>query len=107
MRTLRFIVEGQTIRQDPECDFTNLVPGTSGYLRAEFQFSHEWDQTKRVVGFYSNLGREYPPQVLDNGFGCVVPAEALQKSIFKVRVIGSKNGLKLRTNKVVVHQNGG
>ena len=39
MRTLKFIVEGQIIKQDPSCDFTNLVPGTEGYLRAEFSFS--------------------------------------------------------------------
>ena len=107
MRTLRFIVDGLTIRQDPECDFSNLVPGTSGYLRAEFCFSKDWDQTTRVAGFYSSLGQEYPPRVLDNGFTCIIPAEALKKSVFKVRVIGSKNGLKLQTNKVVVHQNGG
>jgi hypothetical protein len=95
------------IRQDPECDFSNLIPGTSGYLKADFQFSHEWDQTKRVAGFYSNLGREYPPQELENGRTCVIPSEALKRSVFKVQVIGSKNGLKLQTNKVIVHQNGG
>ena len=39
MRTLKFIVEGQIIKQDPNCDFSNLVPGTEGYLRAEFSFS--------------------------------------------------------------------
>jgi hypothetical protein len=107
MRTLKFIVEGQIIRQDPECDFSNLVPGTSGYLRAQFKFSSEWDRTTRVVAFYSNLGREYPPRELGSDLSCVIPAEALQRSIFKVQVIGRKNGLTLRTNKVMVHQKGG
>lgn len=106
MRTLNFIVEGQTIRPDPDCDFSNLVPGTAGYLRAKFQFSSEWDRTTRVAAFYSNLGREYPPQKLDHTLSCVIPAEALQKSIFKVQVMGSKNDLKLQTNKVIVHQKG-
>lgn len=107
MRTLNFIVEGQTIRQDPDCDFTNLIPGSSGYLRAKFKFSNEWDKTTRVVAFYSNLGREYLPQVLANDMSCVIPPEALRKSVFKVQVIGRKNELMLRTNRVVVHQKGG
>lgn len=29
MRTLSFIVDKQIIRKDPECDFSNLVPGTT------------------------------------------------------------------------------
>lgn len=28
MRTLKFIVEGQAIKQDPNCDFSGLIPGT-------------------------------------------------------------------------------
>ena len=39
MRTLKFIVDGQILRQDPTCDFSNIVPGTEGYLIAEFAFS--------------------------------------------------------------------
>lgn len=29
MRTLSFIIDGQIIRKNPECDFNNLIPGTS------------------------------------------------------------------------------
>ena len=29
MKTLRFIVDNQTIRKDPYCDFSGLVPGSS------------------------------------------------------------------------------
>lgn len=103
MRTLKFIVEGQTLRPDPTCDFSNLVPGSSDYLQAEFDFSAEWDNRVKVVGFFSNLGKEYEPQVLKNGKYCVIPSEALAKSIFKVQIIGHK----LCTNKVIVHQKGG
>ena len=43
MRTLKFIVKGQTIVLDPNCDTTSLVPGSSGYVQAEFDFSSEWE----------------------------------------------------------------
>ena len=107
MRTLKFIVKGQTISLDPRCDFDGLIPGTEGYLKAEFSFSPEWDNTKRVAAFFSNLGRELEPQIIKPDRTCMIPAEALEKSIFKVQVIGIKNAYKLSTNKVKVYQKGG
>lgn len=107
MKTLKFNVNGQTISLDPECDVTNLVPGTNGYVRAKFTFSSEWDRCVKVAAFYSNLGTEYPPQVLKNGEVCDIPPEALKKSIFKVKVFGKKNDYTICTNKVTVYQRGG
>lgn len=107
MRTLRFIVDNQIIKQDPGCDFSNIVPGSEGYLRAEFSFSSEWEGSVRVATFLSSKNKEYPPQPLKDGTWCVIPAEALVKRSFKVGVIGKKNGFKLTTNKVLVEQNGG
>lgn len=104
MRTLKFIVKGQIIKPDPECDFSGLVPGTSGYIRAEFAFSNEWRSTPKVVAFYSRLGYEYTPQVLKDGKTCTIPVEALRKRIFKLRVLG-KNGLV--TNRLAIDQKGG
>ena len=107
MRVLRFNVDGQMIAQDPTCDFTGLVPGSKGYLLAEFSFSQEWDGAIKVASFYSALGKEYPPQVLKGGKTCLIPEEALKKRVFKIQVIGKKNGLKITTNKVTVNQDGG
>lgn len=107
MRTLKFIVEGQTIRLDPDCDFTGIIPGTEGYLEAKFSFSPEWDGTTKAAAFYSNLGREYEPQLIKRDNTCVIPAEALAKSIFKVQVVGQKNNCIIRTNRAKVHQRGG
>lgn len=109
MKTLRFIVENQIIKKDPNCDFSYLVPGTKGYLIAEFSFSKEWEGMAKVVGFYSPLGREYPPRALADGKTCVIPFEALDKRIFKIQVIGQSPDFKqkLKTNKVAVYQNGG
>lgn len=104
MRTLKFIVEGQIIRPDPNCDFSGLVPGTNQYIRAEFAFSKEWISVPKVAAFYSRLGTEYQPQALNDGRSCVIPTEALKKRRFKIRILG-KNGLV--TNRVEVEQEGG
>lgn len=106
MRTLKFIVDGQVIKQDPRCNFNDLVPGTEGYL-AEFSFSSEWNGAPKVIAFWSSLGKEYSPQVLKDGKTCVIPTEALAHRVFKVQVLGKKDGRKLITNKVVINQNGG
>lgn len=108
MRTLKFIVEDQIIRPDPNCDFSNLVPGTEGYLQAEFSFSSEWAGCMRVATFYSMMGTEYSPQVLEDGRACMIPAEALKRKTFKVQVLGKgTNSKKMVTNKLAVSQNGG
>lgn len=107
MRTLKFVVEGLIIKQDPTCDFSNLVPGTEGYLRAEFSFSPEWNGCTKVASFWSAVGDEYPPQVLADGISCVIPAEATQRYAFKVGVIGKSPVTKLATNRAIVKQTGG
>jgi len=106
MRTLRFIVKGQTISLDPQCDFKGLIPGTEGYLEAEFSFSKEWESCIKVVAFFSNLGREYEPQVLNRRNVCIIPQEALANRIFKVQVVGKKDNYTLRTNRIAVRQEG-
>lgn len=108
MRTLKFIVDGLIIKPDPNCDFSNLVPGTSGYLQAEFKFSSEWAGTDKVAGFYSMLGREFEPQVLSASNICTIPAEALKHEKFKIQIHGlGEADYKLKTDKVIVCQNGG
>lgn len=106
MRTLKFIVDKQIIRPDPECDFDNIVPGTVGYLKAEFSFSSEWDNSIKVVAFYRN-GHECPPRILKNGRSCLIPEEALTNRRFSISVIGKTKTSKLTTNKIEIIQNGG
>lgn len=108
MRTLKFIVDDLNIKQDPNCDFSGLVPGTENYLKAEFAFSSHWNGIVKAATFWSALGKEYEPQVLKDGFSCIIPKEALKKRVFKVKIVGiSKDGVKTTTNKVTVTQNGG
>ena len=108
MRTLRFTVNDQIVDKDHNCDFSGLVPGTKGYLEAEFAFSPEWKDTVRIAEFYSSMGRELPCRILRDGYLCDIPEEAVKRRTFKIRVIGmKKSGAILTTNKVVVSQNGG
>lgn len=107
MRTLKFLVNGQIITCDPECDFTGLIPGSEGYLQAEFTFSSEWDGCTKVATFWSATNKEYPPQLLKDGKSCQIPAEALAKYAFRVGAIGKKKNMRLTTNTVAVAQNGG
>jgi hypothetical protein len=107
MRTLKFIVEKQIIRPDPNCDFSGLMPGTEGYVKAKFAFSPEWRECVKVAAFWSVMGKEYPPQLLQDGCSCMIPAEALKGRKFKVQVIGKHGDLKMTTNKMTVSQNGG
>lgn len=104
MRTLKFIVDKQLIRQDPDCDFSGLVPGSEGYIQARFSFSPEWNNCVKVAAFYSVMGREYTPQLLKDGYTCVIPSEALKNKIFKVQIIGKKEDYKITTNKITVNQ---
>lgn len=107
MRTLKFHVEGQTVKFDPLCDFDGLVPGTESYVRAEFDFSRDWRPYTKFVSFRSALGKEYETIRLRDGKSCMIPTEALKKRSFKIQVFGTQGELKMTTNKLTVNQNGG
>ena len=109
MQTLSFIVDGQILEKDPKCDFSGLIPGSDNYLKAKFTFSSEWNGLLKVIGIWSRLGAEYPPQVLENDGTFLIPAEVLESKYFKIQVIGKRKGdtFKLTTNKLEICQNGG
>lgn len=106
MRQLNFIIEGLIVKKDPSCDFSGLIPGTEGYLQAGFSFSPEWDNCIIVAEFRCGT-IECPPQILKDNSTCVIPAEALQRNTFSIRLIGKHKNYRLTTNKIVVRQNGG
>lgn len=104
MRTLKFIIEGLSIRKDSQCDFSGIVPGTKGYLRAEFDFDYDWSSCKKMVVFSHPSIESIPVRVTNNT--CMIPEEVLKYRKFKMEVIGVKTGLRLATNKLEVEQNG-
>lgn len=118
MRVLRFIVNDQIIERDPDCDFSGLVPGTSGYLMAEFSFSPAWKNCVKIVEFSSwgaNGTRGCPPQFLKDGKSCYIPAAALEGERVRLRVVGrripqegsDKPDYRIITDSIEFSQSGG
>lgn len=108
MRTLEFVANRQLLHKVPDCDFSGLVSGSVGYLRAKFHFSKEWDEcNKKVANFW--LGEREQPVALDENNECDIPPEVLTGRAFKVNVVGAhvdagKAVFKIRTMKVRVKQ---
>lgn len=102
MRTLKFNTVEQTLRKNPNCDFSDLVSGTEGYLNAEFDFSSEWFGCKKAAVFTSTTGSNYPVPIVNNH--CDIPKEVLTDYYFKVHVVGIKDDYKLVTNDIRVNQ---
>lgn len=107
MRTLKFIVEGQTIMPDPSCDFSGLFPGKNKSIQAEFSFTPEWATRVKVAAFWSMMGAEFPPQKIEENSTCMIPVEALNKPAFKIQVLGKYRGVITPTNSLTVYQKGG
>ena len=107
MRILKFIIEGRSIKPDPTCDFSNLIPGTENLIQAQFSFSKEWNNCVKVAAFYSMLGAEYRPQSIGPNNICRIPIEATKRQRFRMQVYGRGIQGKIITNKITIEQNGG
>lgn len=101
MRTLKFMVNAQTITKDPNCNFTGLAAGTEGYLQAEFLFSAEW-RGCRTAAVFTCLQKDYAAPIIHGK--CEIPKEALIGDSFHVRAVGEKDGYRITTNKIRVTQ---
>ena len=104
MRSLRFDVNGQKLTCAPGCDFSGLVRGTSGYLRAAFATDGAWSGCKRAAAFYTVTGKEHARPVIDGE--CEIPAEVLGGPVFGVRLVGMREDYKITTNIVYIEQEG-
>lgn len=105
MRTLKFIVTGQVIRPDQSCDFSGLVPGTSGYLKAGFSFDEDWKGCEKIVEFRRYLSDD-PESIRLVNDACMIPEESLTRNSFKVSVIGIRPGYRIKTGNAEVKQDG-
>lgn len=102
MKVLGFDVNGTDISKNPKCDFDGLVRN-SGNLMARFNLSKEWSGYKVAVSFFK-LGEEYP-ELIRNG-SCIIPQKALSWKEFSVQVVGIKDGTIMKTNKLIIKQEG-
>lgn len=103
MRTLRFLIEGQKLKKDTECDFKGLIPGTRGYLEVAVSCSDEWNDCRKAVVFKSKRTECAMPLL---GGKCQIPEEILKGNIFTLRVVGERKGYRITTNQVGVTQDG-
>lgn len=100
-RLLKFNVTGQRITKAPDCDFTDIVAGTSGYLKAKFEFSHEWDGCTKVAQFWR--GDKECATLIENG-ECDIDPTILVGPTFRVSVIGQRTNFRITTNKTLIRQ---
>lgn len=104
MKKLNFLVNQQTIEQDPSCDFSGIVQGTSNYLFAEFIFSSEWDGFVKVAEFRIGMNKSTTTPVPIKNGKCMVPSEVTSGRTWSVRIVGKKKDVILTTNSVRVCQ---
>ena len=102
MRTLEFIVNKQRLTRKANCDFSHIVAGSVGYLRAKFYFSSDWNGCKKAASFWLN-GKEHGC-LLDENDSCNIPPEVLTDKVFEVSVTGALNGSMIPTSKIKVKQ---
>lgn len=105
-RILEFIVDKQRLTKNRKCDFTGLVAGTEGYLRAKFAFSKEWDDCAKIVTFWrsDDLQDQFPVK-LDEDDCCDIPAVVTREKEFKISILGGKSGgYRINTGKLKIRQ---
>lgn len=102
MRTLNFVLDGQRLMKDKDCDFSNIVAGSVGYLKAKFQFSSEWSGCRKAASFW--VGEEEHAVMINAQNECVIPSDALKNDSFKVSVTGMKDGYQITSSKIKIKQ---
>lgn len=105
MRTLEFEVKKQRLMKAQTCDFSGLVAGSVGYLKARFTFTTEdWNNCEfRFARFWIDDNEYAKP--LDEHGECDIPDEVLPGDMFRVSVLGaSSSGYKIGTNEIRVRQ---
>lgn len=105
MRELSFIVDKQMIEQNPDCDFSGIVQGTSNYLSAAFSFSKEWTGFVKVAEFRSGMNVNNPiisVAIIDGK--CSVLSDVTIGRTWSVRVVGKKNDTILTTKSIRITQ---
>lgn len=103
MRVLKFLVNGQFLQKDPNCDFSGIIRESIGYLVAEFSFDSAWEGCTIAASFW-HFGEEHAALVQNNR--CMIPDEALRGFSVGVTLRGVKKGYSISTNRVMFEQGG-
>lgn len=105
MRILKFIVEGQTLRKDPECDFSHIIKGSKDYLGCSFKLPADWRNIPLAATF-THYGKEICASPVFSG-ACLVDNSVTDYKNFKISLTAIKNGEIVRTNAVKIWQEEG
>ena len=96
-RVLEFDVDMQRITKNRDCDFSHIVAGSVGYLKAKFNFSDsQWKACKKAASFW--LNGEESAVLLDESDMCPIPSEVLVGKKFYVSLTIAHNGIQFTTN---------
>lgn len=101
MRILKFNVVRQILERDNSCDFNGIVSGSKNYLEANFTFSPEWDDYKKIAVFV-NGNKEYPSAIVKGK--CKIDNDALTSRYFRIYVVGKKGEEQINTTSIKVRQ---
>ena len=102
-RVLEFDVDKQRITKNRDCDFSHIVAGSVGYLKAKFNFrDSQWKACKKAASFW--LNGEESAVLLDESDMCLIPSEALVGEKFSVSLTIAYNGTQFTTNQTKVKQ---
>ena len=105
MRILEFEINGQNISKSKNCDFSGIVPGSDGYLKAHFTFSNDWSGMVKVAEF-RKLTSDEPVSVPIINNECMVPVEVTGGNKWYVKVIGKRCDVLIPTGNCRVRQEG-
>ena len=102
-RVLEFDVDKQRITKRRGCDFSNIVAGSVGYLKAKFYFTQSgWEGCKKAASFWINDTES--AVLLDESDTCLIPKDVLVGDKFYISVIGVRPDYRIATNRTKVKQ---
>lgn len=105
MRVLEFDVNGQNLSKSKNCDFSGIVHGSDGYLKARFTFSNDWSGMVKVAEFRTHVSSE-PVSIPIINNECMVPADVTGGDRWYVKVIGKRGNILIPAGNCRVRQEG-
>lgn len=101
MRLLNFIVHGQTLSQDPECSFDDIIAGSKKYIKINFKFDKEVDKYRKIASFSDGTIKEYMP-IIDGE--CSFPESLASKKYVRIGVLLIFKKQYIPTNTITIRQ---
>lgn len=98
MRTIKYIVEGQTLNTND--DLRNIYVGSQNYLELEFEFDSTWDECAKAVVFIKSDKSELPKLLKDNK--CIIPNDICKNKNIRFYLVGKTPKFRIQTQKKLI-----